>query len=92
MRTKQWQIKAAKLQSKRNTIKEGLQQRTTSVQSDEKKTSGTAGRAKLVLFDRNYALNTDAAPNYKYSETCVRQPPMRQTLNSEGWCGKVTVL
>ena len=27
-----------------------------------------------------------------YSETCVREPPLRQTLNSEGWCGKVTVL
>ena len=30
--------------------------------------------------------------NFKYSETCVREPPLRQTLNSEGWCGKVAVL
>ena len=28
----------------------------------------------------------------KYSETCVREPSMRQTLNSEDWCEKVAVL
>ena len=30
-------------------------------------------------------------PQYSYSKTCVREPPLRLTLNS-GWCGKVLCL
>ena len=27
-----------------------------------------------------------------HSETCIRELPLRQTLNSEGWCGNLAVL
>ena len=34
----------------------------------------------MVLYLRTYTVKNIS------SETCIREPPLRQTLNSEGWC------
>ena len=47
----------------------------------------------IILVFNSKALNLDDlfTIGNDYTETCVREPPLRKTLNSEGWCGKVAV-